>query len=153
MNMKSRRISSRKPKAKPIKSKKPASGQSSLRAKVRPKRKRLIRQERDPAGFYSMLAVSPDASGAEIISAFEKAVRAARKNKVAFVEQAAMQAFATLSDPAKRRAYDPGFSATRKNGRRKSGSPGLTIYRLNMGMVGGPAQPHEPKSWWESLFD
>lgn len=100
-----------------------------------------------------MLAVSPDASGAEIISAFEKAVRAARKNKVAFVEQAAMQAFATLSDPAKRRAYDSGFSATRKNGRRKSGSPGLTIYRLNMGMVGGPAQPHEPKSWWESLFD
>lgn len=150
--MKNRKDSSRKPKIKTKKSKKPASARPSRSMKVRPKRKRLRLQERDPAGFYSMLAVSPDASDAEIISAFEEAVRAALKNKVGFVEQAAVQAFVTLSDPARRSAYDPGFRSTRKSGRRKSSSPGLPIQRAFTGMVGGVSKPDEPESWWESLF-
>ncbi len=139
---------------------KQAKNRKSVRAKVSQKSGQKEKQRprgrivRDPAGFYAMLGVSPDATDNEIISAFELILRVGRENNVGFIEKAAVQAFSTLSDPKKRRAYDPGFGKRRSRRGLKFG-PLLADFDTGFrGMVGDPsAMLEEPKTWWERLLD
>ena len=122
--------------------------------KKKPKMSDHTSLNRDPAGYYSMLEVAPDATFEEILRSYQRVVSVARLNGLAFVENLAQQAFDTLTNEKNRRAYDPQYGIAGEKPRNPSTSIGRT-YTGFMGSIadfsGGPKP--EPKSWWERLLD
>jgi hypothetical protein len=161
--MKSKRKAEKQPKAKQrrvgAKPKQPKN-RKSFRAKISQRSSQLGKQRpkgrivRDPAGFYAMLGVTPDATDKEIVSSFELILRVGRENNVGFIEEAATQAFSTLSNPKKRRAYDAGYGKRRSRSDLKLGPLLAGLNTGFRGMVGGASPMYEkPKTWWERLLD
>lgn len=134
---------------------------SSGREAVRPRPTKLkmnahSQANRDPAGYYSMLEVAPDATIEEIIRSYQKIISVARMNNLAFIEKLAQQAFDTLTNERLRQAYDPAYGIAGGKPRKPSTDVGFTwpasgIMGSLADMSGGP-EP-EPKSWWERLLD
>jgi curved DNA-binding protein CbpA len=120
---------------------------------------------RDPLGYYAMLAVPPDASMHEIRLAFERAVAVANANRMPFIAELASTAYKTLSDEIGRRSYDSGYNPSSRLHQTSSqqyhfpaeptqkDSPPQT--RRIMGSVAGfdNGEGYKPKSWWEKLLD
>lgn len=66
--------------------------------------------ERDSAGYYALLGLTPDASPAEVDFAYESALKAADANPGAiFIRKSVETAYGVLGDPTSRTAYDPEY--------------------------------------------
>lgn len=66
--------------------------------------------ERDSAGYYALLGLTPDACPAEVDAAYEAALKAADANPGAvFIRKSVETAYGVLGDPTSRTAYDPKY--------------------------------------------
>jgi hypothetical protein len=134
---------------------------SSGREAVRPRPAKLkmnahSQVNRDPAGYYSMLEVNPDATIDEIIRSYQKVISVARMNNLAFIEKLAQQAFDTLTNERLRQAYDPAYGIADGKPRKPPTDVGFTWSESrimgSLADMSGESEP-EPKSWWERLLD
>jgi DnaJ-class molecular chaperone len=110
---------------------------------------------RDPLGYYAMLAVDPDASMHEIRSAFERAVATAHINRMPFVAELAATAYKVLSDEATRRKYDKKYKQASNLNQTSGQQPASTNNNRIIGSIAdlSDGKYHKPKSWWDKLLD
>ncbi len=115
----------------------------------------MASDNRDPLGYYAMLAVSPDASMHEIRLAFESAVAAAHANRMAFVAELATTAYKVLSDEATRRKYDKKYRQISGQNQTSGQQPTSMNNNRFMGSIAdlSDGNYHKPKSWWDKLLD
>lgn len=120
----------------------------------------MTSSNRDPLGYYALLAVSPDTTMHEIRLAYERAVAVAHANRMPFIAELANTAYTSLSNEATRRSYDSGYHLTYDSSQaighqRTTPQSNKPAPRHFTGSVAGfdNGEVYKPKSWWEKLLD